>query len=161
MTDEYAWLLWLGIALAFFAFEAASADFTFLMLAGGALGGSVAAGLGAPFFVQCIVAAVLAAILLTVVRPLLKRRFTVPINNDIGAAGLVGRSAFVLQPVTRTGGRVKLAGETWSARTGDDTEILPGEEVRVTSLDGATAVVTRSHRGQHADGRNHPADPLA
>ena len=159
MTDEYAWLLWLGIALAFFAFEAASADFTFLMLAGGALGGYSQLALK-----RALLAAEgieVGAILLTVVRPLLKRRFTVPINNDIGAAGLVGRSAFVLQPVTRTGGRVKLAGETWSARTGDDTEILPGEEVRVTSLDGATAVVTRSHRGQHADGRNHPADPLA
>ena len=45
--------------------------------------------------------------------------------------------------MTPSGGRVKLAGETWSARTISD-RIEPGEEVVVDSIDGATAVVSRA-----------------
>ncbi len=49
-----------------------------------------------------------------------------------------------IERVNPAGGRVKLAGETWSARTlGDDIE--PGEEVVVDSIDGATAIVSRAH----------------
>jgi membrane protein implicated in regulation of membrane protease activity len=67
--EDYGWLAWLGVAIALGAIEAATVDFVFLMLAGGALGGSVAAAVGAPFPVQAIVAVVVAGILLGVARP--------------------------------------------------------------------------------------------
>ena len=40
-------------------------------------------------------------------------------------------------------GRIKLGGETWSARLaeGTTTAVGPGEEVRVIALHGATAIV--------------------
>ena len=41
------WLGWLGIGLALAAIEAATVDFVFVMLAGGALAASLAAALGA------------------------------------------------------------------------------------------------------------------
>ncbi|HEX2705244.1 MAG TPA: NfeD family protein [Candidatus Lustribacter sp.] len=138
---EYAWLVWLGVAIALAAVEAATVDFVFVMLAGGALGGAAAAGLGASFPVQAVVAVVTAVALLAVVRPWAQRTFTVTRDTKIGAAGQIGRSAFVLERVTETDGRVKLAGETWSARSGDGHIYHPGDEVRVASLDGATAVV--------------------
>jgi membrane protein implicated in regulation of membrane protease activity len=48
----------------------------------------------------------------------------------------------VLQTVTTTDGRVKLAGETWSARLAEGaTPVTPGQEVRVVSIQGATAFV--------------------
>jgi len=141
--EGQAWLVWLGSALVFVAIEAVTVDFTFLMLAGGALGGSVAAALGAPVLVQAIVAGVVAVALLLLVRPWLKRRFTVPEQHLMGAAAQIGRSAVALDRVTPSGGRVKLAGETWSARTISD-RIEPGEEVVVDSIDGATAVVSRA-----------------
>ena len=42
------------------------------------------------------------------------------------------------------GGRIKLAGETWSARlaSGASTTVGPGEEVRVIAIHGATAIVS-------------------
>ncbi len=53
-----------------------------------------------------------------------------------------GRSAVVLERVDGTGGRIKLAGEVWSARTLDaDTSFEPGQSVDVVEIDGATAVV--------------------
>lgn len=143
LTDN-AWLGWLGIALVLAAIEAATVDFVFIMFAGGALAGAVAAALGAPFFFQVVVAVVAAMLLLVVLRPMLKRQFTDTVtDHKIGATGLVGREAWVLQAVTETDGRVKLAGETWSARLAQGgTPVEPGDQVRVVAIHGATAIVT-------------------
>lgn len=141
--DGQAWLVWLGIALVLVAVEAATVDFTFLMIAGGALGGSVAAALGAPFAVQAVVAVAVAGGLLLTVKPWMRRRFSVKQVHQMGAAANLGRSAYVLDRVSASGGSVKLAGETWSARTTGES-IEPGEEVVVDSIQGATAVVHRA-----------------
>ena len=143
MFEGHAWLVWLGVALVLVAVEAATVDFMFLMLAGGALGGSIAAALGASFAWQAVVAAVVALVLLVTVRPWLKRRFTVAQHHAMGAEAHLGRTAYVLDRVTGSNGRVKLAGETWSARTAGES-IEPGEEVIVDSIEGATAVVSRA-----------------
>lgn len=141
--SDYGWLAWLGLALVLAAIEAATVDFVFLMFAGGALAGGVAAALGAPFAVQVVVAVVFAVLLLLVVRPLIRRKFTDgEVDHHIGTAGLVGREARVLQAVTDTDGRVKLGGETWSARLAEGSApVPPGEVVRVIAIHGATAVV--------------------
>lgn len=143
MFEGYAWMIWLGVSLVLVAVEAATVDFTFLMLAGGALGGSAAAAVGAPFAVQAVVGALVAVVLLVTVRPWLKRRFTVAEQHRMGAEANLGRSAYVLDRVTTSSGRVKLAGETWSARTAGDS-IEPGEEVVVEAIEGATVVVSRA-----------------
>jgi len=151
--SENAWLAWLGLALALGAIEAASVDFVFVMLAGGALAGSVAAGVGAPFAGQVIAAVAVAAALLAMVRPVVQRHFLVPEGHSgIGADAQVGRSAVVLQTVTEHDGRVKLGGETWSARTAPDTATcLPGQEVRVVAIEGATAIVSNVADGRKSE----------
>jgi membrane protein implicated in regulation of membrane protease activity len=142
--EDYGWLAWIGVAIAFGAIEAATVDFVFAMLAGGALGGSVASALGAPFPVQVIVAVVVSGVLLGVARPWAKSRFGKrPEGIVMGTAGYIGRSAFVLETVTQHGGRVKVGGETWSATSSDPVPHEPGDEVRVVRIDGATAIVTR------------------
>lgn len=143
MFEGQAWMVWLGVALVLVGVEAATVDFTFLMLAGGALGGSLAAAFGAPFTLQAIVAALVAVVMLGTVRPSLKRRFTIKQHHPMGAEAHLGRSAYVLDRVTGTSGQIKLGGETWSARTRGEA-IEPGEEVVVDAIDGATAVVSRS-----------------
>lgn len=139
----HGWLAWIGIALALGAFEAASVDFVFLMLAGGALAGAIASAAGLSFEWQVIISVVVAALLLVLVRPVVKKRFMVAEGvSRIGWAGHVGRSALVTQTVTALGGRVKLEGETWSARLAPGSpECLPGQTVRVVAIEGATAVV--------------------
>ena len=151
--SENSWLAWLGVALILGAIEAASVDFVFLMLAGGALAGSVVAAFDAPFPVQVIAAVGVAAALLLVVRPIAQRHFMVPLGNGgIGAVAQVGRTALVLQTVTEQDGRVKLGGETWSARTASNAAVcLPGQEVRVVAIEGATAIVTHVADGQESE----------
>lgn len=138
------WLAWFALALVFVAIEAATVDFVFVMLAGGALAGAVAALVGASLVVQVIVAVVVALLLIAVVRPMVKRQFTdSEASGTIGATALQGRLGRVLETVTETDGRVKLAGEVWSARVQPGAPACtPGEEVRVLHIDGATAVVT-------------------
>lgn len=56
--------------------------------------------------------------------------------------GLKGRTAVVLERVDSRDGRIKLAGEEWSARALDnDITHEPGSEVSVVEIDGATAIV--------------------
>ncbi len=143
LTDNL-WLTWLGVALVLAAVEAATVDFVFLMFAGGSLFGSLAAALGAPFWVQFLAALVAAMLLLGLLRPVMRRRFLDPRGNPrIGSAGLVGRRAWVLEEVTETDGRIKLEGETWSARLAEGSPpAVPGEKVWVTEIRGATAIVT-------------------
>mgnify|MGYP001225348090 CR=1 FL=1 len=136
------WLVWVGVALILAVVEAATVDFIFLMLAGGALAGAVAAAFGSGFPVQAVVAAVSAVALLVGVRPWVKRRFNIRTERPtVGIAGNVGRTAIVLETVTLAGGRINLLGETWSARSQGGDALLPGDKVEVVAIDGATAVV--------------------
>ena len=142
LTDN-PWVAWVGVALILAAIEAATVDFVFLMLAGGALAGGLAAAMGGNLAVQVIVAILVAGLLVFVVRPIIKRKFTEgEHDHHIGASSLVGREARVLQTVTDTDGRIKLAGETWSARVAEGSAPLrPGDDVRVIAIHGATAIV--------------------
>lgn len=142
-VGDNPWLIWVGVALVLAAIEAATVDFVFIMLSAGALASAVAAAFGASFPVQIVVGVVVAVALLVAVRPWVKRQFNESAASaTIGASSLVGRTAWVLQTVTATDGRVKLAGETWSARLAEGaTPATPGQEVRVVSIQGATAIV--------------------
>jgi membrane protein implicated in regulation of membrane protease activity len=147
------WLGWLGLALILAAVEAATVDFVFLMLAGGAVAAAIASAAGVGFAGQVVIAVVVAGLLLLLVRPLITKRFMVAeASHGIGARSLVGRTGRVLQTVTATDGRVKVAGETWSARTppGGAT-CQPGQEVQVVSIEGATVIVTGVTAGQRAE----------
>lgn len=134
------WLLWLIAAAALAGAEALSGDFVLVMCAGGALGGGVAALLGAPTVAQIVVAVVVAVGLVGFVRPVIKRQLA-PARHLTGPGALVGREAVALTAVDGSGGRVKLNGQEWSARSIGSTVVPPGTIVRVLRIDGATAVV--------------------
>jgi membrane protein implicated in regulation of membrane protease activity len=135
------WLIWLGVALAAGVGEVLTVDFILLMIGGGALGAALSAGLGVPFPVQVVVFAVATIVLLVTARPPLKHwaaRTPVHITNT---GALVGRDAVVLTPVSGTTGEVKLAGEVWTARSGEAYPLEPGSAVVVVRIEGATAIV--------------------
>ena len=143
------WLWWLAGALVFAVIETLSVDLTFLMFAGGALGGGVAAGLGYPLPVQVVVFVIVSTLLLVAVRPWARRHLlsTTP-EMRTNAEAQVGRRAVALTPVDVRGGRVRLGGEEWSARLPEEAadaipagRVDPGANVRVTAIDGAVALV--------------------
>jgi membrane protein implicated in regulation of membrane protease activity len=136
------WLIWLIVAAGFAAAEMTSGTFVLLMMAGGALGGSVAAAAGASVALQVIVAIVLSLALVWGVRPVAIRHLNSGPLAITGTDALVGEEAVVLAEVTRDGGRVRLNGAEWSARARDPAQVIAaGARVAVVGIDGATAVV--------------------
>lgn len=115
----------------------------FGMLAAGAVAGAVTAALGGGTVAQFLVFAAVSVALIAVVRPLANRNRRQSPQLASGIDALKGRSATVLERVDGgAGGRIKLAGEIWSARALDAERIYePGQQVDVVEIDGATAVV--------------------
>lgn len=142
---DWAWLWWIGIALLLFVVEMLTLDLLFVMLGASALVAAVAAAFGLNVPVQIVVFALVALVLLMAVRPIALRHLRGRLGKEVtNIDAHIGRPAVVVQEVSAGGGRVKLSGEVWSARSDDDVEVLPvGEEVRVVRIDGATAIVSR------------------
>ncbi len=140
--SEHAWVTWLGIAVVLAVVELMSLDLVLLMFALGALGAAAAAGFGAPLWLALVVFVVVSLALLFLVRPPMVQRLHAGPTLTVGHQNLVGREAIVVEPVGSEMGRVKLASELWSARTDGDETLDTGAHVRVTRIDGATAIVT-------------------
>jgi membrane protein implicated in regulation of membrane protease activity len=144
--NSYAWILWLGLILIFLIVEMTTLEFTFLMIALGSLGGLASGLLGVPWWAQVVIAAVLALLLLLAVRPPLLRRLKRggDPTPTLGEA-LIGMEATVTKDFEDGQGQVKLAvGETWTARVSERSMKAPsiGDRMSVTSIEGATAVVS-------------------
>jgi membrane protein implicated in regulation of membrane protease activity len=143
IVEQWAWIGWLVLMLIFLVIEMLTLDLTFLMLSIGGLAGLGADLLGAPLWLQVIVAAAVAVTLLFALRPPLLRRLhrsedTTPSNLE-ALRGIEGR---VLATVSGVSGQVKLAnGDIWTARSEGAEEMQPGTPVRVARIDGATAYV--------------------
>lgn len=143
--NDYAWIIWLGLILLFLIVEMATLEFTFLMIALGSLGGLVSGLLGVPWWGQVVIAAILALLLLLAVRPPLLRRLKRggdPSRTLVEA--LVGMEGTVVRDFVDGQGQVKLSvGETWTARieSAHTSQLEVGDRVRVTSIEGATAMV--------------------
>jgi membrane protein implicated in regulation of membrane protease activity len=136
------WSAWLGLAFVFGIVETTTLDLVFLMLAAGAASGALAAVLGAPVLFQALVAIAVSAAMLGFVRPVARRHLRTPVNVRTGVAALVGTRGVVIDRVDSHGGRIKLAGEVWSARSYDGRSVIePGTGVDVVEIDGATALV--------------------
>jgi membrane protein implicated in regulation of membrane protease activity len=141
--DDWQWLWWLGGALLLGAVEMMTVDFIFLMLAGGALAAAIAGALGGGWVICAVVFCVVSVALLVTLRPFLLTRLKVKGDADplTGTAALVGKLAEAVTAVDQDGGRVKLVGEVWTARTSQGAVINPGQTVTVVAIEGATAVV--------------------
>jgi membrane protein implicated in regulation of membrane protease activity len=86
---------------------------------------------------------ILAALLsLAVLRPIARRHVRMPQLLRTGTDALVGRKATVTQQVDAAGGRVRIGGEEWSARSYlDDGVYAEGATVDVVRIEGETALV--------------------
>jgi membrane protein implicated in regulation of membrane protease activity len=137
-----AWVWWVIAAAVLAGVEVFTLDLVFIMLAGGSL---VAAGVAAGHAnaaAQIAVAIVVALAGLAGLRPVALRHLKSTPELRTGSAALVGQEALVLEDVGPQGGRVKLAGEVWSARSYDGASTFPaGERIAVLQIDGATALV--------------------
>ncbi len=143
---SYDWVAWIGLAVVLGIIEVTSLDLVFAMLAVGALAGGAGGLVTDSVLLQVAVALVVSVAMLFVVRPIALRHLRTPFAIRTGTDALVGERGVVLELVDgEGGGRVKLKGEVWSARSFDPgRSIEAGHHVEVVEIDGATAVVYES-----------------
>lgn len=142
VNDIDAWVWWLVGAAALGIPLVVTAMPEFGMLAVGAVAAAVVSGLGFDTVIQVLTFVVVSVALIAVVRPIAARHSRQRPQLATGVEALKGRQAVVLERVDASGGRIKLAGEVWSARaldTGRAYEV--GQEVDVVEIEGATAIV--------------------
>jgi membrane protein implicated in regulation of membrane protease activity len=114
----------------------------FGMFAVGAVAAAGTAGLGGDVVLQVLVFAAVSVALIGVVRPIAARHRAQRPQLATGVDALRGKQALVLERVDGAGGRIKLAGEVWSARSLDAGQAYEvGQEVDVVEIEGATAIV--------------------
>jgi membrane protein implicated in regulation of membrane protease activity len=138
-----AWLAWAIAALLLAVGEIFTPGLFFLgPVALAAVVAAVAAVAGAAVWLQLLVFAGASLASLGFLRPLARAHIHMPPALRTGTAALTGAKATVLQRVDKTGGRVRIGGEEWSARSYmPDQVIEPGTEVEVVEIKGATALV--------------------
>ena len=139
------WVIWLVLAAGLAIAEVLSLTLILGLLAGAAVLAAGADLLGLPVAAQIGVFAAAGAVLTLGVRPVAQRHLRPSPELATGVDALAGRPAVVTTPIDRHGGRVKLGGESWAARSLDPTTMLPeGTAVTVAQVDGATLVVYQS-----------------
>jgi membrane protein implicated in regulation of membrane protease activity len=142
VNDIDAWVWWLIGAAALGIPLVITAMPEFGMFAVGAVAAAAVAGLGFDVVVQVLTFVVVSVALIAVVRPIAARHSAQRPQLATGVDALKGKQAVVLERVDGSGGRIKLAGEIWSARSLDtDRAYEVGQEVDVVDIEGATAIV--------------------
>jgi membrane protein implicated in regulation of membrane protease activity len=139
-----AWVAWAIAAAILAAGEAATAGLVLGPLALAAAVAAIVAAAGAGVGIQVLAFIVASVAAIGILRPIARRHMKMPAHLRTGTAALVGSSATVLERVNRDGGRVKIGGEVWSARSYDEDQVIePGDRVEVLKIDGATALVAK------------------
>ncbi len=141
--QDNMWAGWLGAAALLGIAEMFSLDLILIMLAVGAIAGMVTSAFTDSFAAQFLIAAATSVAMLALVRPGLAKRFQGGPELLLGHGKLVGSQGMVTETITSMApGRIRLAGEIWSAQPYDESlTIDPGETVEVWEIRGATAYV--------------------
>ena len=138
-------LLWMLVALTAIGVEIVTVDLTFGLIAVGAGAAAIAAAMGAPIWLQGVIAVGVALAGIAFVRPFALRhlRRATP-SMRTGVDALIGAEGRTVSAVTSVDGRITLRGEVWSARLDVDVTsvpVEPGVDVVISRIDGATALV--------------------
>ncbi|HEY5820675.1 MAG TPA: NfeD family protein [Propionibacteriaceae bacterium] len=150
MTDwlgDHAWAIWLSLAFLLGVAEILSLDLVLIMLAAGALAGAGVAVIAPDlWWLQILVAAGVSVATLATLRPTLLAKVRNMPGYRSSTAKMVGSSGLALSQIDKSGGEIKVDGQSWSARPySSDIIIEQGTEIEVYEIDGAIAVVYPKH----------------
>lgn len=136
------WLIWLVLAVVLGLAETFTLTAALGVLGAAALVPALLAALGLPVAVQLALFAAAAAVGVILVRPIALRHLREPQLVRFGVEALVGKRAYVVREVSDRDGLVRIDGDDWTARTFDETTVIPvGAAVDVMRISGTTAYV--------------------
>ena len=150
LTDwmgDNAWAIWLSLAFLLGIAEIMSLDLVLIMLAVGALAGAgIAVIAPSLWWLQILVASGISIMMLLLLRPTLLAKVRSMPGYRSSAAKMVGSSGVATSQIDRSGGEIKVDGQSWSARPySSDVVIEQGTEIEVYEIDGVIAVVYPKH----------------
>ena len=137
---EYA--IWIVLMVALIVVEACTANLVCIWFAIGALGAAISKLLGANMLWQTVTFVLLSAVALGSTKPLVKKlrgKGKTATNADM----VIGKTGIVIEEITndKFAGKVKVAGQEWSAVTADGSEISKNSKITVMKIDGVKLVV--------------------
>jgi membrane protein implicated in regulation of membrane protease activity len=146
LTDwlgENSWAIWLSLAFLLGIAEIMSLDLVLIMLAVGALAGAGIAVLApSVWWLQILVAAAVSVTMLFLLRPTLLAKVRNMPGYRSSADKMVGSTGVAISQIDKSGGEIKVDGQSWSARPySSDVVIEQGTEIEVYEIDGVIAVV--------------------
>ena len=138
-----AWVIWAIVAVLFAIGELVTPGLFWLgPIALAALLSAIVAAIGVAVGVQLVVFILASIASLALLRPIARAHLRMPHAIRTGTAALVGARGLIVDRTDAHGGRVKIGGELWSARTFDETQVIePGTTVEIVKIEGATALV--------------------
>src|SRR5437870_3330899 len=138
-----AWVIWAIVAVGLAIGEILTPGLFFLgpvALAAVLAAAVAAAGAGVGVTLIVFIAAAIAS--LAFLRPIARRHLHMPQRLRTGTSALVGAKGVAIDRIDAHGGRVKIGGETWTARAFDESQVIePGARVDIVKIEGATALV--------------------
>ena len=140
------WYIWLIAAGIFFIAEIMTVGFMIFWLGVAALVVTVISLFVDNVFIQMAIFVVLSAILLLLTRPFVDK-FVTKKDDKVAtnAFSIIGKEAKVIKKtdsVTKLG-QIKVGTETWTAKDTNDGVLEEGEIVKVDSIDGVKAIVSK------------------
>jgi membrane protein implicated in regulation of membrane protease activity len=137
------WVLWVIAGVILAIGEISTLSLFLGPFALGAFAAAVASAAGAGAVLPWVLLLILSILVLLAVRPIARAHRQTPAQLRTGTAALVGQEGFVVESIEgpENVGRVKIAGEVWTARTLDGDPIEAGRHVHVVEIKGATALV--------------------
>ena len=137
------WQIWLVISLFFFILEIATSGFLVLWFGIGGLIATLLSVFVDNVVIQTLVFLFTSTILIIFTKPLVSK-FSKPEQivktNAYSVEGKIGKVTKDIEPVEGRG-QVIIDGETWSAKSFDDSFIPKGTEIKVESLNGVKVIV--------------------
>ena len=113
----------------------------------GAVAAAIAAGFGAPLWLQILLFSVVSILVMVLVRP-----FAIKVVNKertrTNIEGVVGEQGVVVEQIDnqKEQGRIRLRGVEWLARSSDGGIIAPDEIVTVESVSGVKLIVKKEEK---------------
>ena len=136
------WYLWLIAAGVFFIIEIATVGFLIFWLGIGALLAMLTSFITDNIAIQTAVFVVTSAVLIPLTKPFVDK-FTRKDSMPTNSYSLIGNKGIVTKEINSINGPglVKVNGETWSAKTEEESTIPESTEIEVVSIDGVKLIV--------------------
>ena len=137
-------IFWLSLVAVMLVIEIFTMGLTTIWFSLGAVAAAIAAGLGAPLWVQILLFTVVSVVIMILVRPFALKvmdRNRTRTNID----EVIGKQAEVIEPIDnqKEQGKVRFRGVEWMARSVDGSTVAAGDVVTVEEVSGVKLLVKK------------------